>query len=88
MKGKAELVGVVGGELVVQRHPLQRRRRGRDEYEKRRVDTVEQLSGLPPFEVSRITADQRVGVGRQDRRRLYRRGEDDFDVNAGRGMAL
>ncbi|WP_185977404.1 exodeoxyribonuclease VII large subunit [Haloglomus irregulare] len=88
VEGEAELVGMVGGELIVQRHPLQRGWRGRDEYEKRCVDTVEQLSGLLSFEVGCVTADQRVDVGRQNRRRLYRRGEDDFDVNAGREMAL
>ncbi|WP_158601215.1 hypothetical protein [Haloplanus aerogenes] len=88
VEGEPELVGVVGGEVVVQRHPLQRGRSGRDEYEKRCVDTVEQLSGLLSFEVGCVAADQRVDVGRQNRRRLYRRGEDDFDVGAGREMAL
>ena len=88
VEGEAELVGMVGGELIVQRHPLQRGWRGRDEDEKCCVDTIEQLSGLLSFEVGCVTVDQRVDVGRQDRRRLDGWGEDDFDVNAGREMAF
>jgi hypothetical protein len=88
VKGKPELVSVVGGELVVQWYPLQRRRCSRDEHYERSVDALEQLSGLLPFEVSRLAVDQCVDIGRQDCRRLYRRSEDDVDVNTGRKMAL
>jgi hypothetical protein len=41
MEGETELVGVVGGELVVQWNTLQRRRRGRDEDKKFGVDALE-----------------------------------------------
>ena len=52
------------------------------------VGAFEQLRGLSPFEVGRVAADQRVDVGRQDRRRLDGWGEDDLDVDAGREVAL
>ncbi|MFC7771953.1 hypothetical protein ACFQS5_25030 [Salinirubellus sp. GCM10025899] len=78
---EAELMGVVGGELVVQRDTLEWRGSRRDEHEKVHVDPVEQPGGLGAFEVSCIAPQDGLEVGREDRCGLDSRGEHHLDVD-------
>jgi len=67
VKGEPELVGVIGGQLIVHRDSAQRRRLGRHEDEKFGANVLQELFGLLSLEFSCIAGHERIGIGRKDR---------------------
>jgi hypothetical protein len=82
VKGEPELVGVIGGQLIVHRDSTQRRRLGRHEDEKFGVNVLEELFDLLPLEFSCIAGHERIGMGRKDRSGFDSWRENDLDIDS------
>jgi hypothetical protein len=80
VKGEPELVGVIGGQLIVHRDSAQRRRLGRHEDEKFGVNVLEELFGLLAFEFSCVAGHERIEIGRKNRSGFDGWRENDLDI--------